>query len=99
MAIIEEGITLGGVVKVLAIGVGVIILAPAVLPALKPIAKAAIKGGLMLYEKGKESFSEVGEVVEDLVAEAKAEMAEAQEGAEAAPAAEGEAAPAAAAGA
>ena len=90
MALMEEGIAWGGL-KILAIGVGVIILAPVVLPALKPIAKAAIKGGLTLYEKGKESISEAGEVFEDLVAEVKSEMAEAQESAEATPAAEGEA--------
>jgi hypothetical protein len=39
--------------------------------------KAAIKGGIVLYDRSKESFAEVGEVVEDLVAEVKAELAEA----------------------
>jgi capsid protein len=53
---------------------------------LKPAAKAAIKGGLVLYEKGKETFAEVGEVVEDIVAEAKAELDE-ETAAAAAPAA------------
>ena len=42
--------------------------------AAKPAAKAAIKGGLMVYEKGREMWAEVAEVVEDLAAEAKSEV-------------------------
>ena len=65
----------------LAMGIGVAVLAPTVLPILvgaaKPLVKAAIKGGIVLYDRGKESFAEVSEVVEDMVAEAKAELAEA----------------------
>jgi hypothetical protein len=57
----------------------------------KPVAKAAIKGGLVLFEKGKETFAEMGEVVEDLVAEAKAEISEAEEAAKATVTPEGEA--------
>ena len=30
----------------------------------------------LLYEKGKETFAELGEVVDDLIAEAKSEIAE-----------------------
>ena len=44
----------------------------------KPIAKAAIKGGIVIYEKGKGVIAEVGETLEDLVSEAKAELAEAE---------------------
>ncbi len=66
----------------LLIGIGAAVLAPVVLPILasiaKPVAKAAVKGGIMLYEKGKEAVAEAGEVFEDIVAEAKAEMAEEQ---------------------
>lgn len=86
MAIFNNGFK-GNIFGGLAIGIGVAILAPVVVPILasvaKPIAKAAIKGGIMLYEKGKEAVAEAGEVVEDLVAEAKAEMTEGQK--EAAP--------------
>jgi len=84
----------GNVVTGLAIGIGAAILAPAILPVIagvaKPAAKAAIKGGLMLYERGKETFAEVGEVVEDLVAEAKAEIEEAQTSVNTAASPEGE---------
>jgi hypothetical protein len=46
----------------------------------KPLTKAAIKEGLLLYEKSKEAMAEVAEVFEDLVAEAKAELAQEQKG-------------------
>jgi len=76
MAVFEgwKGNILGG----LAIGIGASLLAPLVVPILagvvKPLSKALIKGGYLLYEKGRETLAEVQEVVEDLVAEAKAEI-------------------------
>ena len=80
MAIFENGWK-GNIFGGLAIGIGSAILAPILIPILasvaKPLAKASIKGGLMLFEKGKEVVAETQEVVEDLVAEAKAELAEA----------------------
>jgi hypothetical protein len=69
----------GNIVSGLAIGIGSAVIAPMIIPALskvaKPLAKAAIKSGLLLYETGKERFAEVSEVVDDLVAEAKSEIA------------------------
>ena len=62
----------------LAAGVGATLLAPVLLPFLasivRPATKAAIKGGVVLYEKGRESLAEFSETVDDLVAEAKSEM-------------------------
>jgi len=73
MALLEKATILTG----LAIGIGSLILAPVVMPALartaKPLAKAAVKGGLILYDKGKETFPEVYEMVDELIAEARAE--------------------------
>ena len=61
-------------------GIGALVLAPIVIPAIakigKPIAKAAIKGGITLYEKSIGAVAEAGEVLEDLVAEARAELAD-----------------------
>jgi hypothetical protein len=88
MGLLDSGLK-GNVMLGLAIGIGAAVLGPAVLPALagvaKPLLKAAIKSGLLLYEKGKETAAELSEVVEDVVAEAKAEMEDVY--AEAAPAA------------
>jgi hypothetical protein len=81
MALFEgwKGNILGG----LALGIGASVVAPVVIPILatvaKPLTKAAIKGGFLLYDKGKETFAEMQEVVEDLVAEAKTEIEESQE--------------------
>lgn len=41
----------------------------------RPIAKSAIKGTVNLAQKGREVAAEWGEKMEDLVAEAKSEMA------------------------
>lgn len=74
----------GNIVTGLAVGVGAAILAPVLVPVLvsvgKPLAKSLIKSGMLLYEKSRETAAELGEVFEDLVAEAKVEL----EGAEAA---------------
>lgn len=85
MALFDNGFK-GNIVTGLAIGIGTAIIGPTIIPiianAFKPVAKAAIKGGVLIYEKGKESLAEVSEVVEDIVAEAKAELAaEAEAGA------------------
>ena len=73
----------GNAVTGIFVGIGAAVLAPAVLPVLasiaRPLAKAAIKGGIMLYDKGKEAVAEAGELVEDLVAEAKAELSDEQQ--------------------
>jgi hypothetical protein len=90
MALLDNGVfgegLKGNLLTGLAIGIGAAILAPVVIPLaaaiVKPLAKAGIKGGLTLYERGKETVAEVGEVVEDLVAEARAELAESAKGAE-----------------
>jgi len=82
MALLDNGIR-GNLMTGLAIGIGAAILAPIVIPAVaavaKPLAKAAIKGGFLLYERGKEAVAEASEVIEDLVAETKAEISEAHQ--------------------
>jgi len=68
----------GNAVTGLALGAAVVVLGPVVLPAAlavgKPLAKAMVKGGLMIYDRGREMVAEAGEVVEDIVAEARSEM-------------------------
>jgi len=70
----------GGLGKGIAIGIGAALLAPVVLPVLakagRPLARAAIKSGILLFEKGRETVAELGEVAEDLIAEAQAEIEE-----------------------
>ncbi len=77
MALFDNGLK-GNILTGLAVGIGAAVIAPAVMPVLagvaKPLAKALIKGGISLYEKGREAIAEGGEVLEDIVAEAKAEL-------------------------
>ena len=74
MALLENGFKLGTGV---AVGIGAVILAPVILPAIvaavKPLMIAGIKGGIILYHKTSEMVAEAAETLEDLVAEAKAE--------------------------
>lgn len=66
----------------LAIGAASVLLAPVVLPVLgsilKSLTKAGIKGGMVLYEKGRLFAEETKETIEDLTEEAKAELGEGQ---------------------
>ena len=71
--------------KGLAIGAGLLALAPLAVASLagasRPLARAAVKGGIILYDKGRETAAEFSEVMEDLVAEARAELEQQQEAA------------------
>jgi hypothetical protein len=40
----------------------------------RSLTKATIRGSIHLYEKGRESFAELGETVDDLMAEVKSEL-------------------------
>ena len=59
------------------VGIGVVLVAPAVLPVVlttgRSLAKAALKGGFALADMGKESFAGAYEQMQDLYAEAEAE--------------------------
>ena len=63
-------------------GIGAVLLAPVLLPIVagvgKPLVKSVIKGGIGLYERSKGTIAEMGETWEDMVAEARAELAEDQ---------------------
>lgn len=74
--IVKNGTPLG-----IAIGLGAAVLASAIVPTLpaivrasRPTARAAIKSGLVLLEKGREVMAEASEEFEDMLAEVKAEL-------------------------
>ena len=66
------------VVRGTALGVSAALVAfaaiPLIITATRPLARVALKSGLLALEKGREAISEAGEHLEDLVAEVKAEM-------------------------
>ena len=74
MALFEEVLE-GGIGTPLAIGIGALILGPTLFPAIgrivRPLAKAAIKTGITLYE---ETVATVSEATGDIVAEARSEL-------------------------
>lgn len=64
------------VTRGVAIGVGVLAAGWLLAPALRPVARSALKSGLLLVELGREKMAEAGEAFEDLVAEVRADLAE-----------------------
>ena len=77
MKFFNGGFKLGSGVLV---GAGIVILAPIVIPVVanvvKSLTKATIKGTMIAYQKAKIATAETIEGLEDLAAEAKAEISE-----------------------
>lgn len=69
-----------GLVTGLAATLLVPVLRPFLTNASRSLTKATIKGSIHLYERGRESFAELGETVEDLMAEVRSEMETGGEG-------------------
>ena len=82
----------GNLLTAAVIGIGASFLGPVVLPALRPMAKSLIKGGLIAFDQGRAAWAELNERTGDMIAEVREEM----EGAPAPQAAGVAAAPAAA---
>ena len=72
-------------IKGVGLGLGAAILIPliasALAPVVIPLARSALKAGVRVYEKGRETIEMIGETVEDVVAEVQDEMVEAKEAA------------------
>jgi Protein of unknown function (DUF5132) len=76
MALLENAVeVLEDNVPTVLLGVGTILLAPFLLPTLRPLTKTVVKSGLLVGGKARELVSEAGEQLSDIVAEARAEMA------------------------
>jgi hypothetical protein len=69
--------------KGIALGIGAALLVPVaatvLAPVLKPAARTALKAGMLAFERGRETFAELGEMMEDMVAETQAELRAARE--------------------
>jgi hypothetical protein len=75
MSLIDGMFKGGGIVTGLAVGVGMALIAPVVIPALRPMVKSVIKTGLIAYDQGRVAIAELAERTEDILAEARSEMA------------------------
>jgi Protein of unknown function (DUF5132) len=76
MALFDDMFKGGSIVTGLAIGIGAAVFAPVLIPALRPIAKSIIKAGLIAYDQGRVALAEFNEQTGDIIAEARAELAE-----------------------
>ncbi len=69
------------VVKNMVVGLGISIVVPIAVnllaPVIRPLARSTLKAGILAYEKGRETVAEIGEVLDDLVAEVQEELQEA----------------------
>jgi Protein of unknown function (DUF5132) len=80
MALFEDFIawTRSSWVSTLAVGTGAVLVAPVVLPVVgasaRLLAKAVIKGGILVVNAGTSAVAEVGEQLRDLVAEVREEL-------------------------
>jgi Protein of unknown function (DUF5132) len=81
MALFEDLFRGGNIVAGLAIGIGAAVVAPVLIPALRPVAKSIIKAGLIAYDQGRVALAELNEHTGDIMAEARAELAEVGKGA------------------
>src|SRR5919201_2335143 len=75
MALLED-VTFGFIVSTSVIGLGLVIVAPLLLPVVGalvvPVAREVVKGGVRLYDAGAHIITTMGEQLSDLVAEARA---------------------------
>jgi hypothetical protein len=77
MALFDDLFKGGNIVAGLAIGIGAALVAPVVIPALRPIAKSIIKAGLIAYDQGRLALADLSEHSGDILAEVRTELAEA----------------------
>jgi hypothetical protein len=76
MALLEDAFKGGGIMMALAAGVGAALVAPVVIPALRPIAKSILKAGLIAYDQGRVALAELNEQTGDILAEARDELSQ-----------------------
>lgn len=76
MALLENAVeVLEDNVPTVLLGVGTVLLAPFLIPALRPLTKTVVKSGILVGGKARELVSEAGEQLSDIVAEVRSEMA------------------------
>jgi len=84
MALLED-VALGSVASTSLIGVGLVIAAPLLLPAVStlvvPVVREVFKGGVRLFDAGAHVVATMGEQLNDLVAEARAATSPTEESA------------------
>jgi hypothetical protein len=75
MALFDDILSGGNWVTGLAIGVGAVVVLPLAAPILRPLAKTAIKGGILAYQAAAGLIEGVGDLVAETIAESGGEVA------------------------
>jgi uncharacterized membrane protein len=76
MALFDDILSGGNWVTGLAIGVGAVIILPLAAPILRPLAKTAIKGGILAYRGAAGLVEGIGDLVVEAAAEGAGEVVE-----------------------
>jgi hypothetical protein len=69
MALLDDILSGGNGVTGLAIGVGAVVILPLAAPILRPLAKTAIKGGILAYQGAAGLLEGIGDLVADAASE------------------------------
>jgi hypothetical protein len=69
MALFDDVLSGGNWVTGLAIGIGAVVVLPLVAPVLRPLAKTAIKGGILAYQGVAGMIEGIGDIVTEAAAE------------------------------
>jgi hypothetical protein len=75
MALFDDLFSGGNWVTGLAIGLGAVIVLPLAAPVLRPLAKTAIKGGILAYRGAAGLLEGIGDLVAEAAAEGEEELA------------------------
>jgi hypothetical protein len=74
MALFDDIVNGGNLWTGLAIGAGALIVWPLVGPVMRPIAKTAIKGGLIAYREAERLYDDVSQGISEMAQEAQQEV-------------------------
>ena len=74
MALFDDIVNGGNLWTGLAIGAGALIVWPLIGPVMRPLAKTAIKGGLIAYREAERLYDEVSQGISEMAQEAQQEV-------------------------
>ena len=74
MALLDDILSGGNLVTGLVVGAGALIVWRLIAPALRPVAKAAIKGGLIAYREAERLYNDATQGIADITREAQQEI-------------------------
>ena len=74
MVLLDDVVNGGNLVTGLAVGVGALVVWPLIAPVLRPMAKTAIKGGLIAYREAERLYNVTSQGITEMAQEALKEV-------------------------